>query len=1116
MTLTASIASVPIDIAGTTAINAETFNGAIPGPTIQLTVGDTLIVRLINDLPYPTGIHWHGVELENYSDGTEVTQSEVPGAPLQVLGNGVPAGGTFLYKFKVPKPGIFWYHPHHHHSTNRVFRGLYGMIVVRDTPENTLMSTGVLPSLANTYQLVLSDITVCKAPTMNDPATYVNPTTIMPASDRPEWLSGATAQNGPTPADLCELAPLGDDGMPGAAFGAGQIPNTFQMTLMLGTVSTVEGQTVLTNGVNVGGRKGTPTAPTGLDPGFSNIPVAPGQGIRFQIANTATTRYFRLILTTAVGTQINLIRVGGEGGVLNDAILEGGMMGTYNTKYSSGEILIPPASRADIVAVIPLGTTGVCTMWTRDFQRTGPANPGNWAQLPTVPVLHLDVNLPAVPLFPMGAGTALKSSIGASTPALGPPTDPNPFLDPGTFSPVKPGAPSAAIPTQEIRLTAGGGANGINGVLGSFDFMAFPANPHIGSTRYARAGNTLQFRVVNQTNAHHPFHLHGFSFHPVSIEPNGGAVAFTWPITATEYRDNFDIPAGHTITFKVHISPRELADGVTAGGAFGRWLFHCHIFFHAHHGMISELVITDPDGTGSEKPTVSVGGSWAYAAIGSIAQRAGTYSHPDGDAVTLSAHLATGASIGTLTSTGTSSGTWSWSFDTTGMPAQIQYVYISATDASGRKDQAVFRLKIGTPDDGSDVGDPHITTVDGHYYDFQAAGEFTLLRDGEEDFEFQVRQTPVPSATPIVDGNTGLRSCVSVNTAIAARVGRHRIAYQPISGRLQFFVDGEPRQLSDQRFDLGNAEITSYLTSDGARAIQLNCQNGTILNVTPWFWSSYNIWLLNLSISHTAAESGIMGRIPSDTWLPALPSGATLGPKPEDLHDRYITLYRTFADAWRVTDLTSLFLYTRGTSTATFTDRDWPSEQPPCRLKPEFELPGAKPPLVNINVATAERKAKVITFPDLFRSCVFDVATTGDETLVKSYLEVQNLRLSGSTVQIVRDNERTKVGEPVLFTATVLTLTAGRPTPTGTITFVIDNVEVGSPVRLNNHGRAFFKTNSLAKGPHEIRAFYTPGSLSGCLGLICRLLTKLGLAFYRCGVSSYRAASSRNLPHIVE
>ena len=42
-----------------------------------------------------------------------------------------------------------------------------------------------------------------------------------------------------------------------------------------------------------------------------------------------------------------------------------------------------------------------------------------------------------------------------------------------------------------------------------------------------------------------------------------------------------------------------------------------------------------------------------------------------------------------------------------------EYVYITATDSDGRKDQAVFRLQVGGADAGSDTGDPHITTVDG-------------------------------------------------------------------------------------------------------------------------------------------------------------------------------------------------------------------------------------------------------------------------------------------------------------------------------------------------------------------------------------------------------------------
>ena len=81
-------------------------------------MGDTVIVHFENDLAHATGIHWHGIELTNASDGTPLTQNQVP------------PGGTFLYKFKVTRPGIYWYHPHHHSSTNQVFKGLYGPIIV--------------------------------------------------------------------------------------------------------------------------------------------------------------------------------------------------------------------------------------------------------------------------------------------------------------------------------------------------------------------------------------------------------------------------------------------------------------------------------------------------------------------------------------------------------------------------------------------------------------------------------------------------------------------------------------------------------------------------------------------------------------------------------------------------------------------------------------------------------------------------------------------------------------------------------------------------------------------------------------------------------------------------
>ena len=111
-------------------------------------------------------------------------------------------------------------------------------------------------------------------------------------------------------------------------------------------------------------------------------------------------------------------------------------------------------------------------------------------------------------------------------------------------------------------------------------------------------------------------------------------------------------------------------------------------------------------------------------------------------------------------------------------------------------------LHWGSLNDGVDDGDPHLTTVDGVHYDFQSAGEFVVLRD-RDGLEIQTRQTPVATASAIADSYTGLTTCVSLNTAVAARVGTHRVTFQPnLSGvpdpaGLQLRVDGNLAALPD-------------------------------------------------------------------------------------------------------------------------------------------------------------------------------------------------------------------------------------------------------------------------------------------------------------------------------
>jgi FtsP/CotA-like multicopper oxidase with cupredoxin domain len=641
-----------IDIGGGVTAHAQTFNGAVPGPTFHLRVGDTVIVHYKNELAHPSSIHWHGIELSNAMDGTPFTQNQVP------------PGGQFLYKFKVSRPGIYWYHPHHHSSTNQVFKGLYGMILVDDPNDAALQADGTLPPAAQTKPIVFSDVTVCKAAGSNDTVTY-DPG--MP------WVGGGPlpGQPNPTPDKLCEApTAIDEDGNARPSFVAGDIPNN-QTLATNGRVN--EGQTVLTNGMNVGGRAGSPAAPGALSPGASTLDVQAGQGLRLNLLNAATVRYARLRLTTSTGAIVPLVRVGGEGGLLDHAVVEGddGTPGVFDTGFDTGEILLPPGSRADVVAAIPPSATGVLTLWTEDYNRTG----NGFSNIPTVPVMHLNVTGTA-PTYTIADGTPLRSATGDPVDVVGAAT--GTLLDPGTFSPAKLG-----LASQDIRLTTNGTTSlGINDVFGTHDVAGDYADaPHLGSTRYARVGDTLQLTVTNVTSAHHPFHMHGFSIQPISLTKAANPT-YTWPYA--EFRDNIDVPAGYSLTFRVKIEDRPLADGTTLGGALGRWVFHCHIFFHAVDGMLGELVVV-PSASGNERPNVNTNATSVAVTAGQTATMAGTFSDPDDDAVTLS------ASSGTVTQH--ADGTWSWSRATTSA-GQSGFVYITATDVAGNKNQTVFSLAV--------------------------------------------------------------------------------------------------------------------------------------------------------------------------------------------------------------------------------------------------------------------------------------------------------------------------------------------------------------------------------------------------------------------------------------
>ncbi len=324
-------------------------------------------------------------------------------------------------------------------------------------------------------------------------------------------------------------------------------------------------------------------------------------------------------------------------------------------------------------------------------------------------------------------------------------------------------------------------------------------------------------------------------------------------------------------------------------------------------------------------------------------------------------------------------------------------------------------------------GDPHIRTIDGLNYDFQSAGEFVLLRG--ENLEIQTRQIPIDSGGPLgPNEHTGLSSCVSINGAIALRIDGHRITYQPnLSGEpdptgLQLRIDGKLTPLRPEGIPVDSG--VRILQTTAPHGIRIESPGGSAVIVTPRFWDHWQMWHMDVNIVRGRATEGIMGTIPPGSWLPALPDGTSLGPKPADLSQRYTDLYERFEAAWRVTDATTLFDYAPGKSTSSFTIEGWPIQNPQtCQVPRPIEGPAPRAPLPALPLTAAQQACAGIAAEDRKANCIKDVMVTGDSQFAATYLLTdQILRNASPSVPSLTspadyyDDNKTDIALPVTFT----------------------------------------------------------------------------------------------------
>ena len=97
---------------------------AWPGSPLYLHVGEPTDVTVVNRLREPTAVHWHGIELESYSDG--VAGWSGVGARIA---QPIAPGDSFVAHLTLRRAGTFIYHTHLN-DLEQFTSGLYGAIVV--------------------------------------------------------------------------------------------------------------------------------------------------------------------------------------------------------------------------------------------------------------------------------------------------------------------------------------------------------------------------------------------------------------------------------------------------------------------------------------------------------------------------------------------------------------------------------------------------------------------------------------------------------------------------------------------------------------------------------------------------------------------------------------------------------------------------------------------------------------------------------------------------------------------------------------------------------------------------------------------------------------------------
>ncbi len=527
-----NVSASPVNLTGTPRV-ATLINGSLPAPTLRWREGDTVTVKVRNELDEATSIHWHGIVLPANMDG-------VPGLSF----HGIAPGEAFTYRIPVRQSGTYWYHSH---SGFQEQTGLYGPLIIDprepepfsyDREHVVLLSDWTDKDPLALYLLLKrhSDYFNFSKPTIGDFVRDARRDGL--AATRAE--RSAWARMRMQPSDLTDVTGATYTYLMNGSAPGGNWTGLFRLGERL-RLRIINGSSMSTFDVRIPGLTMTVVAADG-----QNVHPVTVDELRIATAETfdvlvtpsgadAFTIFAQSLDRTGYARGTLAVREGLEAAVPElDRIVYLSMADMGHGEHASHEssaVAEGHGDHMDHMEHMTVGAEPATAMPTHPASET--RNPG----------IDMQTAMPSPRLADPGVGlrdNGRRVLAYADLRSL--------FEDPDGRDPER---------TIELHLTGH-----MERYMWSFDGIPFAsAEPLL-----LRYGERLRVRLVNDTMMHHPIHLHGMWS---DLEDESGAYLVR--------KHTLSIPPGTSRSYRV------------SADALGRWAYHCHLLYHMEAGMFREV-----------------------------------------------------------------------------------------------------------------------------------------------------------------------------------------------------------------------------------------------------------------------------------------------------------------------------------------------------------------------------------------------------------------------------------------------------------------------------------------------------------------------------------------------